>query len=66
MAVLLETSKGDIVVDLYAEDAPLACKNFLKLCKYGECLKATLPTWSTTVRRLKFTILVLWIDMKLF
>lgn len=33
MAVLLETSKGDLVIDLYVDDAPLACKNFLKLCK---------------------------------
>ena len=41
MAVLLETSKGDIVVDLLCEDAPLASKNFLKLCKlkyYNNCL----------------------------
>ena len=41
MAVLLETSKGDVVVDLLTEDAPLACKNFLKLCKikyYNNCL----------------------------
>lgn len=33
MAVLLETSKGDIVIDLFVEDAPNTCKNFLKLCK---------------------------------
>lgn len=33
MAVLLETSKGDMVVDLYTEECPIACKNFLKLCK---------------------------------
>ena len=33
MAVLLETSKGDIVLDLYVDDCPSACKNFLKLCK---------------------------------
>ena len=33
MAVLLETSRGDIVVDLLVDDAPVACKNFLKLCK---------------------------------
>lgn len=33
MAVLLETSKGDMVVDLYTDDCPLACRNFLKLCK---------------------------------
>lgn len=34
MSVLLETSKGDLVVDLYTDDCPNACKNFLKLCKY--------------------------------
>jgi len=41
MSVLLETSKGDIVVDLHAAHAPRACQNFLKLCKlkyYNGCL----------------------------
>jgi len=41
MSVLLETSRGDITVDLYAEECPLAAKNFLKLCKikyYNNCL----------------------------
>ncbi|KAK9812707.1 hypothetical protein WJX72_002420 [[Myrmecia] bisecta] len=33
MAVLLETSKGDMVVDLFIEACPLASINFLKLCK---------------------------------
>ena len=33
MAVLLETSLGDIVVDLYLEERPKCCMNFLKLCK---------------------------------
>jgi len=33
MSVLLETSKGDLVVDLYTDECPAACKNFLKLCK---------------------------------
>ena len=33
MSVLLETSKGDIIIDLHCEDCPIACKNFLKLCK---------------------------------
>lgn len=33
MAVLLETSKGDLVIDLYTEECPMACKNFMKLCK---------------------------------
>eukprot|EP00062_Callorhinchus_milii_P009753 gi/632953887/ref/XP_007892668.1/ PREDICTED: peptidyl-prolyl cis-trans isomerase-like 4 [Callorhinchus milii] len=41
MAVLLETTAGDIVVDLYTEERPRACLNFLKLCKvkyYNYCL----------------------------
>jgi len=33
MAVMLVTSLGDIVIDLFVEDAPMACENFLKLCK---------------------------------
>ena len=31
--VLLQTSQGDVVIDLHVELAPKACKNFLKLCK---------------------------------
>ena len=33
MAVLLETSLGDLAVDLYVKEAPKECLNFLKLCK---------------------------------
>ena len=33
MAVLLETSLGEIVIDLHTDLAPKTCKNFLKLCK---------------------------------
>ncbi len=33
MAVLLETSLGDIVVDLYTDERPKCSINFLKLCK---------------------------------
>ncbi|RKF72963.1 Peptidyl-prolyl cis-trans isomerase-like 4 [Golovinomyces cichoracearum] len=33
MAVLLETSVGDIVIDLKVDEAPKLCENFLKLCK---------------------------------
>ena len=33
MSVLLETSYGDIVIDLFTEKCPLATKNFIKLCK---------------------------------
>lgn len=48
MSVYIETSAGDVVVDLYTDECPLACKNFLKLCKcapkhmLGACLEATL------------------------
>ncbi|CAK0807856.1 unnamed protein product [Prorocentrum cordatum] len=41
MAVLLETSLGDIVVDLKVDQAPRTCTNFVKLCKikyYNNCL----------------------------
>ncbi|OUS46626.1 cyclophilin-like domain-containing protein, partial [Ostreococcus tauri] len=40
MAVLLETSKGNVVIDLLCDDAPRTCLNFLKLCKiryYDHC-----------------------------
>ena len=33
MSVLIETSRGDVVIDLFVDDCPVACKNFLKLCK---------------------------------
>ncbi|TPX63681.1 hypothetical protein SpCBS45565_g06453 [Spizellomyces sp. 'palustris'] len=33
MSVLLETSLGEIVIDLEVTKAPKACTNFLKLCK---------------------------------
>ena len=33
MSVLLETSLGDIVIDLEVEECPKTCENFLKLCK---------------------------------
>ncbi|EAW10902.1 PPIL4 family peptidylprolyl isomerase [Aspergillus clavatus NRRL 1] len=33
MSVLLETSLGDVVIDLLVDDSPKACENFLKLCK---------------------------------
>ena len=41
MSVLIETSLGDIVADLYLDQAPIASRNFLKLCKihaYDGCL----------------------------
>merc|ERR1719337_116462 len=33
MSVLLETSIGDIIIDLHTNDCPIASKNFLQLCK---------------------------------
>ncbi|KAL3114209.1 hypothetical protein niasHT_014053 [Heterodera trifolii] len=33
MAVLIETTLGDMVIDLFVDERPNACKNFLKLCK---------------------------------
>ncbi|KAL1958842.1 hypothetical protein VTO42DRAFT_3679 [Malbranchea cinnamomea] len=33
MSVLLETSLGDLVIDLLVDSSPKACENFLKLCK---------------------------------
>lgn len=30
---MLETSFGDVVIDLYIKKAPNACLNFVKLCK---------------------------------
>ncbi|KAJ9580460.1 hypothetical protein L9F63_024361 [Diploptera punctata] len=41
MAVVIETTLGDMTVDLYVEKRPITCKNFLKLCKikyYNLCL----------------------------
>jgi hypothetical protein len=31
--VLLQTSQGDIIIDLHVDLAPKTCKNFIKLCK---------------------------------
>ena len=33
MAVLIETTLGDLVIDLFIKERPNASKNFLKLCK---------------------------------
>ena len=33
MSVIIETTLGDIVVDLFVEERPTCCLNFLKLCK---------------------------------
>ncbi|XP_041991725.1 peptidyl-prolyl cis-trans isomerase CYP59-like [Salvia splendens] len=45
MSVMLVTSLGEIVVDLFTDRCPLTCKNFLKLCKikyYNGCLFHTI------------------------
>lgn len=33
MSVLVETSLGDLTIDLFTDRCPIASKNFLKLCK---------------------------------
>jgi len=41
MSVIVETTIGDLIFDLYTEKRPNSCKNFLKLCKmkyYNYCL----------------------------
>ena len=41
MAVMLSTSCGSLVIDLFTTECPRACENFLKLCKvkyYHGCL----------------------------
>ena len=41
MSVILETSKGDIVIDLFTELCPRTTQNFLKLCQikyFNHCL----------------------------
>jgi cyclophilin family peptidyl-prolyl cis-trans isomerase len=33
MSVMLETSLGDLIIDLEVDKCPKTCENFLKLCK---------------------------------
>jgi cyclophilin family peptidyl-prolyl cis-trans isomerase len=33
MSVMISTSAGELVIDLFCEDCPITTKNFLKLCK---------------------------------
>ena len=33
MSVVIETTIGDLTVDLYLKERPKTCLNFLKLCK---------------------------------
>lgn len=40
MSVLVETSKGELVIDVFVTESPMASMNFLKLCKlkqYNDC-----------------------------
>ena len=41
MSILLETTIGDVVIDLFCNEAPNATKNFIGLCKikyFNNCL----------------------------
>ena len=41
MSVLIITSMGELVFDLFVDQCPKACENFLKLCMikyYNQCL----------------------------
>ncbi|XP_037080601.1 peptidyl-prolyl cis-trans isomerase sig-7-like [Pollicipes pollicipes] len=45
MSVVIETTVGDLTVDLFLRERPRACQNFLKLCKlkyYNFCLFHTI------------------------
>ena len=33
MSVFLETSLGELVIDLFVREAPMACFNFIQMCK---------------------------------
>lgn len=49
MSVLIETTLGDIVVDLFIKERPNCCRNFLKLCKikyYNLCQVLTVEVGS--------------------
>jgi peptidyl-prolyl cis-trans isomerase-like 3 len=35
MSVTLHTNLGDIKIELFCQNCPLACKNFLALCAKG-------------------------------
>lgn len=55
MSVIIETSKGDIVVDVFVDECPKAATNFLKcdhdgLLEFSEKLGhawAHMPLWSS-------------------
>ncbi|CAF0783055.1 unnamed protein product [Rotaria sordida] len=47
MSVVLETTLGDIIIDLYYDERPISCKNFLYLCEikyYNFCLFHSIQT----------------------
>ncbi len=60
MSVLVETSFGDITIDLFTKKAPIASTNFLKLCKikyfnnalFAEVQKGILRLIQTMLRKL--------------
>uniref|UniRef100_A0A0L8I1D2 peptidylprolyl isomerase n=1 Tax=Octopus bimaculoides TaxID=37653 RepID=A0A0L8I1D2_OCTBM len=57
MAVLLETSLGDLVIDLYLKERPNSCLNFLKLCKvkyYNFCLFHSIQFFITLQENLDY------------
>ena len=62
MSVLLETSLGDIVIDLEVEACPKTCENFLKLCKiYYYNLNAFFNgEWFLASPLLAFCAFLLW------
>lgn len=40
MSVVIETTIGDVTIDLFVEERPITCKNFINLCKmkyYNYC-----------------------------
>ena len=47
MSVVVETTLGDITIDLYYDERPVSCKNFLYLCEskyYNFCLFHSIQT----------------------
>src|ERR1700722_3936027 len=47
MSVVIETTIGNIIVDLYCDERPITCQNFLFLCQikyYNFCLFHSIQT----------------------
>lgn len=36
--VLVHTSMGDVDIELWSKEAPIACRNFVQLCMEGELI----------------------------